>query len=278
MTVTYLGPLPDGETGTAELGVRKYTRQFALYATAGEGAYTVGSNASLPKIGSLHYDDAAARCRSLQISRASGKDKCNWIATANYDTQVAYEINPLNDPADIQWDGDNFEEIAVFDRNGQACLNSAGDPLQDLFRERSRRIVTVIKNVATVPSWIITNEDAVNSSSFTVDGFSVPTGKAKLSAPRLGRWESRNGYTFRQMTMVFKLNKDGWASQPLDAGFRYKNGTRRDIITNSDGTLPSTPVALNGSGAVLANPSPTNAVFLSFNLYPAYDFNLLPLT
>ena len=212
------------------------------------------------------------------ISRASGKDKCNWIATANYDTQVAYEINPLNDPADIQWDGDNFEEVAVFDRNGQACLNSAGDPLQDLFRERSRRIVTVIKNVSAVPSWIITNEDAVNSSSFTVDGFSVPTGKAKLSAPRLGRWESRNGYTFRQMTMVFKLNKDGWASQPLDAGFRYKNGTRRDIITNSDGTLPSTPVALNGSGAVLANPSPTNAVFLSFNLYPAYDFNLLPLT
>ena len=278
MTVTYLGPLPDGETGTAELGVRKYTRQFGLHASAGEGVYTVGSNASLPKIGSVHYDDAAARCRSLQISRASGKDKHNWIATANYDTQVAYEINPLNDPADIQWDGDNFEEVAVFDRNGQACLNSAGDPLQDLFRERSRRIVTVIKNVATVPSWIITNEDAVNSSSFTVDGFSVPTGKAKLSAPRLGRWESRNGYTFRQMTMVFKLNKDGWASQPLDAGFRYKNGTRRDIITNSDGTLPSTPVALNGSGAVLANPSPANAVFLSFNLYPAYDFNLLPLT
>lgn len=278
MTVTYLGPLPDGETGTAELGVRKYTRQFGLYATAGEGIFTVGSNASLPKIGSPHYDDAAARCRSLQISRASGKDKHNWIATANYDTQVAYEINPLNDPADIQWDGDNFEEVAVFDRNGQACLNSAGDPLQDLFRERSRRIVTVVKNVATVPSWIITNEDAVNSSSFTVDGFSVPTGKAKLSAPRLGRWESRNGYTFRQMTMVFKLNKDGWASQPLDAGFRYKTGTRRDIITNSDGTLPSTPVALDGSGAVLANPSPTNAVFLSFNLYPAYDFNLLPLT
>ena len=278
MTVTYLGPLPDGETGIAELGVRKYTRQFGLYADGGEGIFTVGSNASLPQIGSPHYDDAAARCRSLQISRASGKDKHNWIATANYDTQVAYEINPLNDPADIQWDGDNFEEVAVFDRNGQACLNSAGDPLQDLFRERSRRIVTVIKNVSAVPSWIITNEDAVNSSSFTVDGFSVPTGKAKLSAPRLGRWESRNGYTFRQMTMVFKLNKDGWASQPLDAGFRYKNGTRRDIITNSDGTLPSTPVALNGSGAVLANPSPTNAVFLSFNLYPAYDFNLLPLT
>ena len=54
MTVTYLGPLPDGETGTAELGVRKYTRQFGLYADGGEGIFTVGSNASLPQIGSPH--------------------------------------------------------------------------------------------------------------------------------------------------------------------------------------------------------------------------------
>lgn len=73
MTVTYLGPLPDGETGTAELGVRKYTRQFGLYADGGEGIFTVGSNASLPQIGSPHYDDVAARCRSLQISREIGR-------------------------------------------------------------------------------------------------------------------------------------------------------------------------------------------------------------
>jgi hypothetical protein len=278
VTVTFLGPIPDGETATADLGVRRYTLQFGLYANAGEGPYVVGSHASLPRIGSLHYDDASARCRSLQVSRAGGKDKQNWIATANYDTQVAYEIDPLMDPAEIEWDGDSFEEIAVFDRNGHACLNSAGDQLQDLFRERSRRIVTVSKNVAAVPSWIITNEDAVNSSAFVVDGFSIPAGKAKLSAPRLGKWSSRNGVAFRQMTMIFKLNKDGWASQPLDAGFRYKSGTSRFIITNTDGTVPTNPVPLNGSGAVLSNPTPSTAVFLSFDLYPAYDFNLLPLT
>jgi hypothetical protein len=276
MTVTYLGPLPDGETGTAELGVRKYTRQFGLYADGGEGVYTVGSNASLPKIGSLHYDDAAARCRSLQISRASGKDKHNWIATASYDTQVAYEINPLNDPADIQWDGDNFEEVAVVDINGQACLNSAGDPLQDLFRERSRRVITVVKNVASVPDWIITAEDAVNQSPFVIDGFSVPALTAKMSAPRLGRWESRNGYTFRQMTMVLKLNKDQWTLRPLDAGFRRKSGNSRVIITNDDGTLPTTPVPLS-FGQPLTDPTPATAKYLSFDVYPLLNFNLLPL-
>jgi hypothetical protein len=278
VTVTYLGPLPDGETATADLGVRRYTRQFGLHASANEGPFVVGSNANLPVIGSLHYDDPSARCRSLQLSRASGKDKCNWIATANYDTQVAYEINPLSDPADIQWSGDNFEEAAVFDRFGYACLNSAGDPLQDLFRERSRRVVTIIKNVASVPDWIITAEDAVNSSEFVIDGFAVPAGKAKLSAPQLGRWETRNNVRFRQMTMTIKLNKDGWISQPLDAGYRYRSGNSRLLITNSDGTVPTNPVPLNGGGQVLDNPTPSTAVFRNFDLYPQLNFNTLPLT
>jgi len=278
VTVTYLGPLPDGETATADLGVRRYTRQFALFANGNEGPFVVGSNANLPVIGSLHYDDPSARCRSLQIARASGKDKYNWIATANYDTQVAYEINPLSDPADIQWSGDNFEEIAVVDVSGNACLNSAGDPLQDLFRERSRRVVTVIKNVAAVPDWIITAEDAVNSSDFVIDGFTVPATKAKLSAPQLGRWETRNNVRFRQMTMTIKLNKDGWQSRPLDAGYRTVYGNGRRLITNDDGTLPTNPVPLDGTGAVLDNPTPATAVYRAFDLYPLLNFNTLPLT
>lgn len=279
MTVTYIGPLPDGETATNELGVRKYTRQFQLKTTSHtEGPYTVGSNASLPKIGSVHYEDSGAWCRSLTVARAGAKDKFNWVVTANYDSSFELTENPLSQPAQISWDGENFEEIAIFDRDGKAVLNSAGDPFENLFRERTRRVINVMKNVAAVPTWIITSEDAVNSSSFVIDGFTVPTGKAKLSAPRLGPWQKRNAYTYREMTMTIKLNKDGWAAQPLDAGFRFKSGTDRKVITNTDGTLPTSPVCLNGSGAVLANPSPVNAVFGSFNLYPALDFNTLPLT
>lgn len=278
MAVIYNGPLPDGETATNDLGVRKYTRQFGLSTTANEGPYTVGSNNNLPRIGSVHYEDPQAWCRSLTVARAGGKDRNNWTVTANYDSSFELSENPLVQPAQISWDGENFEEVAIFDRDNKAVLNSAGDPFEGLFRERTRRIISIVKNVAAVPDWIITSEDAVNSLAFVVDGFTVPIGKAKLSAPRLGPWEFRNNTRFRQMTMTIKLNKDGWTAQPLDAGFRYKSGTDRKIITNTDGTLPTSPVCLNGSGAVLANPSPVNAVFGAFNLYPAYDFNLLPLT
>lgn len=278
MAVTYIGPMPDGEEGTNELGVRRYTRQFSLNTSSElDGPYAVGSHPSLPKVGSAHYEDSGAWCRSLRVARATAKDKFNWIVTASYDSSFELTENPLSQPAQISWDGENFEEVAVFDRDGKAVLNSAGDPFENLFRERTRRVVSVVKNVAAVPDWILNSEDAVNSALFLLDGFSIPVGKAKLAAPRLGPWQSRNNTRYREMTMVIKLNKDGWAAQPLDAGFRYKSGTDRKIITNTDGTLPTSPVCLDGSGAVLANPSPVNAVFGSFNLYPAYDFNLLPL-
>lgn len=278
MTVTYLGPLPDNETGTNDLGVRRYVRLFGLRADANEGPYTVGSHPSLPRVGSVHYEDFSAWCRNLSVARATAKDKHNWIVTANYDSSFELTENPLFQPAAISWDGENFEEVAIFDRDNKAILNSAGDPFENLFRERTRRIISIVKNVSAVPDWIITSEDAVNSAAFLVDGFAVPSGKAKLGAPRLGQWQLRNGTRFREMSMMMKLNKDGWTSQPLDAGFRYKDSTSRKIIVSDDGTLPTTPVCLNGSGAVLANPSPTNAVFGSFNVYPAYDFNLLPLS
>ncbi|MFO0202579.1 MAG: hypothetical protein ACK528_05555, partial [Alphaproteobacteria bacterium] len=245
MAVIFNGPLPDGETATNDLGVRKYTRQYGLSTTASEGPYTVGSNNNLPRIGSVHYEDPQAWCRSLTVARAGGKDRNNWTVTANYDSSFELSENPLVQPAQISWDGENFEEVAIFDRDNKAVLNSAGDPFEGLFRERTRRVISIVKNVAAVPDWIITSEDAVNSLAFVVDGFAVPIGKAKLSAPRLGPWEFRNNTRFRQMTMTMKLNKDGWAAQPLDAGFRYKSGTDRKIITNTDGTLPTSPVCLN---------------------------------
>ena len=85
----------------------------------------------------------------------------------------------------------------------------------------------------------------------------------------------------KSKVLILDANPDVTSKGPLFKKFwseNYKDSTSRKIIVNDDGTLPTTPVCLNGSGAVLANPSPTNAVFGSFNIYPAYDFNLLPLS
>lgn len=123
-------------------------------------------------------------------------------------------------------------------------------------------------------------EDGVNSSQFTLDGKVIATNKAKLSAPKIGRWQKRNGVSYREMTMIIKLNKDGWNLQPLDAGFRFRNGLGElvRITSDGDGTDVTTPVLLNGAGVVLSDPTPSTAVYGDFEVYPEYNFNLLPLT
>lgn len=278
MSVVSVKENPNARTGRNTRGVRTYTRSFTVIVNSqSDGPYTAGSAAGLPLIGSVHNDDPGAWCVDLDVKQVGGWT--TYEVTATYDSTIELNENPLFKPADIEWDGENFDEALVFDRDGNAVLNSAGDPFLDAMRERTRRVVTVTKNIAAVPTWIITAEDAVNSAAFLLDGFTIPAGKARLGAPRLARWQTLNSVRFREMTMRFILNKDGWAYQPLDAGFRYRNGANELVrITSDDGTDVSHPVCLDGSGAVLSNPTPATAVYGSFNGYPAYDFNLLPLT
>lgn len=276
MTVTYLGIKPGSASGTNTMGVRSYQCTYLLKVDSqADGPYAVGSHPSLPRIGSTWIEDSGAWCRSLTINSTDGW--VGWEAVAMFDSSVEVSENPVLDPTSIEWDGETYDEIITIDSNGHAALNSAGDPFVNLFRERSRRIVNVRTNITAVPLWIITAEDAVNDSAFLLDGFTIPTGMAKLGAPRLGAWQYRNGIRYREMTMTIKLNKDTWTVAPLDAGFRKYVGGVYSRITSDDGTDVTEPVCLDGSGDILANPTPATAVYASLDVYPSFDFNTLPL-
>jgi hypothetical protein len=279
MAVTYDGIKPGSMQATNSRGIRTYSVVHRLIASSQtDGPYTVGSNASLPRIGSQWYEDPGAFCISLQVVNSNPWK--GWEVTASYDSTFEVSENPLLDRADIQWDGENFEEFLLKDVNGEAVLNSAGDPFEDSMRERTRRVVTITKNVLQVPDWIIDSEDAVNSSAFDLDGITIPAKKAKLGAPRIGGRQTRNGVPFRVLTMVIKLNKDGWNYQPLDQGYRSRHGSGDVVRCTSagDGTDTTRRAPLDGAGGILSDPTPATAVYLDYDVYPAYDFNLLPLT
>lgn len=278
MTVTFKEEIAAARDGNFNGRFRTYTRAFLLTSDSqSDGPYAVGSNASLPVFGSPHDEDSAAFCIDIDVRNTD--PWAGWTVTCKYSSEFELNVNPLFEPAQIDWGGEKFEEVLVADTNGDAVLNSAGDWFENAMRERTRRLVNVVKNVSAVPTWIIDAEDAVNSAVFLLDGFSIPIGKAKLGAPDLGTWSNRNGTRFRVMTMQFTLSKDGWAYTPLDQGYRFKDGLGdRRRIQNDDGTDVTAPVCLDGAGLVLSNPTPATAVFGNFTRYPAYDFNLLPLT
>lgn len=278
MAVTYVGESPADSRAMNDLGVRSYTRGFWLTTSSrSDGAYAVGSHGSLPRIGDVHNEDSSAYCRRLTVERSAGWRL--WKVVAEYSSEFELNTTPTSDPAIITWNTEQFQKVAYTDKNGDAILNSAGDWFDPpAMIDDSRRIVTVQKNLASVPSWILSYQDAVNNDTFSVGGFSVAIGQAKMQSIAVSKVQSRNSITFYQMTFTMHLQKNGWLLSILDAGFRFKSGTSRYNIVNTDFTLPTTPVPLDGSGDVLDNPTPATAVFRDFTVYETKAFSSLPLT
>lgn len=281
MTVTLLGEDASARTGKNSLGVRTYTRVFKLETSlTSEGPYAVGSAAGLPLIGSVHNEDPSAYC--VELTPTNSNPWKGWIVTAEYSSAREWSENPLVEPVQITWATEQYQVVAAKDRNGKPILNSAGDYFSDPppMRDVSRRIVTIEKNMARVPGWILDTQDAVNSGTFTIDGVSVGAGKAKIQRVTIGPKETRNGTLFRRLSIEMHLQKNGWDLEILDCGFRKRDADNKlvKIVSEGDSTDTSTPVPLDGTGDVLNDPTPDNAVFKSYNVYPLFNFSLLPLT
>lgn len=280
MAVTYVGELSEGRRATNDRGVRTYTRVFRLTTSSQtDNAFTVGSNGSLPVIGNTFPSDGNAYCTNLDVQCVRGWRI--WDVTATYSTERVLSSTPTSDPTYITWDTEQFQKPATQDKDGKGVVNSAGDPFIPAEQmDDSRRIVTVQKNLANVPTWILSYQDAVNSDTFTIDGRSIAIGEAKMQRVSVGPPEIRNGTTFRQVTFVIALRRDGWAYKLLDQGFNEKDPAaatkRKPIYIN--GQLPSSPVLLDGTGKAQTDPKTANAVYLTFNVYKTQAFSSLPLT
>ena len=280
MTTTLKEEIPSGRTARNSKGARTYTRKFRVTSNdKTDGPFEVGSTSGLPLIGSAHPEDANAFCIELTVENT--EPYAGWTVTANYSDERVIDDNPTDDAAEINWGSEQFQKVAVVDRDGNLIVNSAGDLFDPpAMIDDSRRVVTVSKNLATVPSWILDYQDAINSDTFTIDGISIGVGKAKMQAVTVGPKQRRNSTVFRTVTFTIHLQRDGWVLDILDAGFnRIPTGdTSNRVPITLDGVLPSAPYPLNGAGAPLKNPSPTNCVFRSFNVYKTRTFSTLPLT
>ena len=290
MAVTFVGELAEGRRATNSKGVRTYTRVFRLTTSSQtDNAFTVGSNVNVPIIGNVFPSDNTAYCTDIDIQCVRGWRI--WDATVSYSTERKLSDQqssdpqnptpPTGEPAYITWDTEQFQKPATQDKDGKGIVNSAGDPFIPAEQmDDSRRIVTVQKNLTAVPSWILDYQDSVNNASFDVDGVTVATGKAKVQRVSVGPPEIRNGTTFRQVTFVIALRRDGWAYKILDQGYNEKDPTAptgRKLIYLK-GQIPSGPVLLDGTGKAQTDPKTANAVFLTFNVYKTADFSQLPLT
>lgn len=270
-------------------GIRRYTRAFKVQLDSRfDGPLTALNVGGLPLIGSQHNEDAGAYCFKL-ATQCMAEDPHFWINTYQYNSQNELSEDPLQDAATFDWDTEQYQEVMYEDEEDKASVNSAGDPFDPMpDRDNSRRVVVLEKNMESVPSWILDYQDAVNSDPFTIDGFLVGAGKAKVQRVSVSKKKFRNDIEYRTVKIIMHLDRRGWLGRYLDIGFR-KIATasstgqpiRVPIMMQDEETaelIPVTaPVLLDGSGAELEDPSFSNAVYLNRRKYIEADFNNLPL-
>lgn len=248
----------------------------------------------LPQRYMPHPSNAYLTARRLRADSQS-ETPLHWIVTASYSSApVSSEEkdkqenpNPVNRKATFDWSTNLYREAVEKDIDDNAILNSAGDYFDPpIERDRSNWVVTVTKNVTSVPAWLLEyNNCPINESSFTVDGVTVEEKKARLTTINISREQIENDVKYRVLTMQIEFKKEGWTAKILDQGLRKRldlaGGWKQVHIEkeNEDGELSkvTSPVLLNGEGGVLEEPSPDTSVFLDYELYEPKDFSVLPL-
>jgi len=278
MTATVKDEIAGARTAKNTRGTRSYTRAWRVISDAqADDAYTVGSAAGLPSIGTTHPSDAAAYCFDLDVQ--NDEPWTGWTVTASYsDERTIDAADPTNDEVLIDWSSEIYQEVVYFDTSGNAVLNSAGDYFVDPVptRDATHLVARIRANVSSVPSYILSLQNTLNNGAVTIGGLAVATGLARVCRFQIGSRQLRNAVTFYPFSFEVHIHADGWVLQPLDCGFRKLVSGSLEQIKDGNGDEVTQPALLDGSGGVLASPGPATAVFGSFNIYPSADLTTMP--
>lgn len=291
MTVTYIGETGRGRGAENNQGEKTYTRTFILKTSSqSDGPGAVGSHGSLPVIGNTHPEDGNAYCSSIRVDNTWPWK--GWTVTCTYtNNRVLHPTDPEQDEILISFQSEIYQEVVTVDINGDAVLNSAGDFFVEApMRDAARLIATVQVNLTSVPAWILSYQNAINNSAITIGGLAVGQYKAKMQNIRVSERKYRGSTAYYELTFDVHLNKDTWIYRPVDNGLRYLATIPNESTSDSDDTIVAlknivnpgdqqevtTPVLLDGNGGIVTDPTPANAVYLEYHIYPELDFTALP--
>lgn len=294
MTTWYLGEILEDQEHSDELGVRTYSHRHRLYALKTDTAYAVMSSTFLPQTGAIHKQDLLARAgkRSVvsvhEIENPGGyvafpkvnhKSLTSWVVQVEYSTQVTIYENPLLEPAEIWYTGEQYQRPASVDRDLNVITNTAGTPVLDLTVEQTRPIINVRKNVS--PTAVVNLEtlpDVLNDGAITVNGRTYATNIVKYKFIGMSDVKYRNGVAYLEYDFQLHLRADKWKLDVPNAGLYQINPDSPGQpwpTFDATGTQATQPMPLALDGTQLASNDPADFITLDKDYYAEVNMTSL---
>jgi hypothetical protein len=224
-----------------------------------------------PKIYSRKHDDATAFCINVEIEQDMGAKQI-YVVNVQYTNRLDVENkqydNPLQKPAVITFSSYSIQEEMEFAYNEQNTLDvpvvtTAGEPIF-VQEPVENRVISISKNLASVPSIIANNGEFTNRDLIRIRGFSFPANTMKFSNGEISDFQYENG--IRYVTLSFKLyhNPKTWIRKLRNAGYvqliptndwtRVKGKKKvfsqlQPILVGTPPTYPSFPIPLRKDGS-----------------------------
>ncbi len=269
------------------------------------GAFPGPGPVLMPALYDPHPSSDKLTCRSVEGRQVKGP--VHWHFIYHYSSSpIPREImdreiypNPLDRPARATGKAQRYSTIPETWRfitagtpapeGAESGITTSAGVAYDSLKEidDSRWTFHFEKNYPadSFPDWLINwDPDSVNSTECFLLGQKVAKRTLKIAEPQFSDVRREHNIDYQVISFDLDYNALTWDYTTVDRGFHYlKSGVvTKIVLTNAtsptgDGTAPTTPILLDGSGGILASPSSATAIIRAGVVYPDNDFNFLPI-
>ena len=293
MAIVSINEIMDGGARSASWSIeggRSYQRKFRVASNSQNDGPAVALSALGMKYGdrynpayNVHEADLFAYAGSYTVEQ-EGEDGLDWVVTITYGWYDALtsgggpDQNPLLMPIEVSWNLRDHELVLEQDINGNAVLNTAGDPFDPpLVIDDPRLVMTVVRNepIFTV-NYVLQYRNAINSTPFA--GFQpyyckVLNIQSRSQFHQLIGYYYQTTYEFEFLSPKVNDNGMGYRKSILNQGMRALSVvTGKPYHITLHGQPINSPMLLRKSG-ILANPGDP-PYFLTIQAYPELDFSI----
>lgn len=275
-------------SGATYLEVMKVSRRFWVRCDSPtDGDVTALTAPLLPQYRDPHPKDSTLK--ALRFSGEATGSPSNFIITVEYErTGAPGKLpTPIDDPPELRVRPITTELQQYWDINWKPYANTAGEFFDEPFTIPWTDVgIDYAFNSSTFNyGYIFSHVNKVNSNTIAVFG-NAPPGTVLLKC-LAGEMRFRGDVLYYRISAEAwirnYLDKDGvqkgWKELRVNTGFLKLNQSGKQVQITDENQLPvRTPAMLSADGkSVIANPTPSTAIYIEFDRYKMQDMTPIGL-